>query len=116
MSYEKYVELRNIMNLKDSEVARRAGLHQSVLTDWKKGKSKPKIDKLQKIADAMNVDLSVLIGSSDNNPKRSFTKQELFDAELLRLYHNATPDAQTSVLTLLRNSQREKSSDSLKEA
>lgn len=116
MSYETYVKMRDDAKMKDSEVARRAGIHQSVLTDWKKGKSQPKVDKMQRIAEAIGVPLIALVGSMDNVPARPKTKLELFDEELLRLYHNATPDAQTSVLTLLRNSQREKSFDSLKEA
>ena len=128
ITYEKYEQIRNSKGLKNSDVARIAQIPPSTFTDWKQGKSMPKYEKMSKIAAALDMDYNEFVGPygkfSALNPNRpdifegdpeARARAEL-DSELLRLYHNATPDAQTSVMTLLRNSQREKSSDSLKEA
>lgn len=118
INYEKYAIIRNSKGLKDSDIAKRAGIYQSVLTDWKQGKSIPKYDKMQKIAEALEMDYFAFVGPvgkfSSLNPNRHTlvieeTPEQKFDNELLRLYHNATPDAQKSVMTLLKNSQKETS-------
>lgn len=118
INYEKYAIIRNSKGLKDSDIAKRAGIYQSVLTDWKQGKSIPKYDKMQKIAEALEMDYFAFVGPvgkfSSLNPNRltlviEETPEQKFDNELLRLYHNATPDAQKSVMTLLENSQKETS-------
>lgn len=120
INYEKYAVIRDSKGLKDSDIAKNAGIYQSVFSDWKKGKSAPKADKMQKIAAALGMDYFEFVGPvgkfSSLNPSRPQIKQTpSFDDELLRLYHNATPDAQKSVMTLLKNSQK-KTSVSSKEA
>lgn len=128
IDYEGYSKIRDSKGLRDSDVAKRAGIQPSTFSEWKKGKCTPKYEKMFKIAAALDMDYRDFVGTygkfSALNPNRpdifegdpeARARAEL-DSELLRLYHNATPDAQTSVMTLLRNSQREKSSDSLKEA
>lgn len=124
IDYEKYAVLRDSKGLKDSDVAKRAGLYQSVFSDWKKKKSAPKLDKMQKIAEALGMEYSEFVGPvgkfSSLNPNRPIpmlagmekTPEQRFDDNLLRLYHNATPDAQKSVMTLLENSQKDASKSS----
>lgn len=58
--YSKYVELRDSKNLTDYRVAKDTGIPKSTFTDWKNGRSEPKIDKLQKITDYLGVPLNVL--------------------------------------------------------
>lgn len=58
--YSKYVELRDSKNLTDYRVAKDTGIPKSTFTDWKKGRSEPKLDKLQKITDYLGVPLNVL--------------------------------------------------------
>lgn len=53
--YERYVKIRDSLGLKDADVARISNVPPSTFTDWKKGKSKPKSEKLDKIAKALNV-------------------------------------------------------------
>lgn len=48
--YEKFSQLLQIRGLRAADVARGTGLNQAVFSEWKKGKSSPKIDKIQKIA------------------------------------------------------------------
>lgn len=62
ISYENYAKFRNSQGLKDSEVAKMANIPQSTFSDWKKGKSTPKMEKLQKIADALHISYFELTG------------------------------------------------------
>ena len=61
--YEIYCKLRDLKGCKDSDVARATGITKSTFTDWKNGRSTPKQDKLQKIADYFNVTLLYLSGN-----------------------------------------------------
>lgn len=62
IDYEKYAVFRDLRGMKDSEVAKRAGLYQSVFSDWKKKKSAPKLEKMQKIAEALDMDYAIFVG------------------------------------------------------
>lgn len=59
--YTKYVELRDSANVRDFEVAKATGIPSSTFSDWKKGKSKPKLEKLVKIARFFGVSVEVFI-------------------------------------------------------
>ena len=59
--YAKYVELRDKKGVRDADVAKATGLYPSVFTDWKKGNSSPKIDKLLKIADFFGVSIEEFV-------------------------------------------------------
>lgn len=58
--YEIYCKLRAEKGYKDSDVARITGITKSTFSDWKSGRSVPKNDKLQKIADCFGVTLDYL--------------------------------------------------------
>jgi len=74
INYEEYSRIRDSKNMKDSDVARIGGFYQSVLSDWKKGISRPKMDKMEKIAEALGMDYRDFIGPvgkfSSYNPDR----------------------------------------------
>lgn len=53
--YEIYARLRDVKGVRDSDVAKSTGVNKSTFTDWRKGRSKPKDEKLQKIADYFGV-------------------------------------------------------------
>ena len=44
--YSKYCDLRDSNGLRDSQVASATGIPRSTFSDWKSGRSAPKIDKL----------------------------------------------------------------------
>lgn len=120
-TYERYIQIRDSKHMKDADIARLAGIPQSTFSDWKKGKSMPKVDKLLKIAEALEVAYTELVGNYGKysllNPDRKeritiAAKEKDFYQELIDLYKNATPDAQTSVMTLLKNSQKDVSKSS----
>lgn len=60
--YSKYVELRNAKGVNDAKVAEATGIPQSTFTDWKQGRSKPKVEKLLKLADYFEVSIEELLG------------------------------------------------------
>ena len=114
ITYEEYAEIRDSKGLTDGKVAKMAGFGRSTFSDWKAGRSTPKMEKLQKIADVFEIDAHEFIGNltTKKSVKVRDLQKERFDTELIKLFHNATPDAQTSVITLLKNSQKEGSASS----
>lgn len=58
--YEIYCKLRDEKGYKDSDIARITGITKSTFSDWKSGRSCPKNDKLQKIAEALDVTVDYL--------------------------------------------------------
>lgn len=59
--YKIYCQLRDKKGVKDAEVARNTKIAPSVFSEWKKGKSNPKQDKLQRIADYFGVSIEYLM-------------------------------------------------------
>ena len=55
ITYEIYANLRDLKKMRDVDVARSANIPPSTFSDWKKGKSKPKSEKLEKIRIALNI-------------------------------------------------------------
>lgn len=49
--YSKYVAVRDEKGVTDYMVSQATGVTKSTFTDWKNGRSEPKIGKLKKIAD-----------------------------------------------------------------
>lgn len=59
--YAKYVELRDAKGVKDAEVARATQIPPSTFTDWKNGVSKPKADKLYKLAQYFETSIEMFL-------------------------------------------------------
>lgn len=59
--YNKYVELRDSKGVTDYAVAEATGVTKSTFTDWKQGRSEPKIGKLAKIAAYFGVPLEYFV-------------------------------------------------------
>ena len=59
--YKNYVRLRDEKGVTDYRVSEETGITKSTFTDWKSGRSKPKLDKLQKIADYFGVTVNDLV-------------------------------------------------------
>lgn len=66
--YEFYCKLRDSKGVKDSDVVKATGITKSTFSDWKSGRSNPKQDKLQKIADYFGVTVDYLL-TGKNEPK-----------------------------------------------
>lgn len=59
--YEKYVELRDKKGVTDYRVSVDTGITKSTFTDWKSGRSKPKMDKLSILADYFGVSIEYFL-------------------------------------------------------
>lgn len=100
-NYDIYAKLRDLAGVKDSEVARRAKIPPSTFTEWKNGRSAPKTDKMQKIANALNVPLAHLMGMDEieNAPVPKFEPEHL---ELVSLYSRLTQDEKDIILNTMK--------------
>ena len=59
--YEKYSKIRDRKGFTDFSVAKEANIPPASIYDWKNGRSKPKIDKIVKIAKALDVPIEELM-------------------------------------------------------
>ena len=60
--YEKFAELLDKTNKTAYQVSKDTGIAQSVISDWKRGRSNPKIDKLKILADYFGVSIEYFLG------------------------------------------------------
>lgn len=115
--YEIYCKLRDSKGVKDSDVVKATGITKSTFSDWKSGRSKPKNDKLQKIADYFGVTIDYLMTGIEDKKEspvltardeRDITKSldhimsEILSGDDGPLYYNGQEIDQAS-LSLLRN-------------
>lgn len=59
--YERYVELRDKKGVTDYRVSEDTGISRSTFTDWKNGRSAPKVEKLLLLAKYFDVPIEYLI-------------------------------------------------------
>ena len=59
--YEKYEELLRRTGKTSYQVSKDTGIGQNTLSDWKTGRCKPKVDKLQKLADYFGVEVTYFL-------------------------------------------------------
>ncbi len=62
MSYNRFHELLDIHGTNVYKVSKATGIPASTFTDWKNGRSVPKVDKMMRIADFFGVSLGELLG------------------------------------------------------
>jgi len=65
--YEIFANLLEERNLKAADVCKGTGLPSSLFSEWKRGKSTPKADKLKKIADYFGVTLDYIMTGTTGN-------------------------------------------------
>lgn len=95
--YERFIMLLEENNCKTADVARKTKIHPSTFSDWKKGKSSPKYDKIQIIADYFGVEADWLAGKSDFKTKKEmlqhFDNKSNFDVikgQMIDVQENTT--------------------------
>lgn len=71
-TYESYCKIRDMKGYKDSHVATATGIGKSTFSDWKSGRSKPKNDKLQKIADFFEVTIDYLMTGEEKEDNETY--------------------------------------------
>lgn len=78
--YEVYQKLLDEKGLKNADVARATGISNMTLSDWKRGKSVPKSDKMRKIAEYLNTSVNYLM---TGNKKEFKIETADMDSELI---------------------------------
>ena len=69
--YENFSKLLQKNGVTPYKVSKETGVSQSTLSDWKRGVSTPKNDKLQKIADYFGVSIEYLLTGKEETQKIS---------------------------------------------
>mgnify|MGYP002423844790 CR=1 FL=1 len=59
--YQKYEALLKQTGKTSYQVSKDTGIGQNTLSDWKSGRSKPKVDKLQKLAAYFGVPINYFL-------------------------------------------------------
>lgn len=62
--YQKYEELLKKTGKTSYQVSKDTGIGQNTLSNWKTGRSQPKIEKLQKLSDYFGVPVTYFLGTS----------------------------------------------------
>lgn len=99
----KEIMARNIQRLMDlydkdrTEVCKDLGISYTTFTDWVKGKTYPRIDKIELLANYFHVSKADLVEEYDaryyENSDTAAIAQELFDNHDLRVLFDAARDA-----------------------
>ena len=63
--YEIFAKLMEDHNVTSYRVAKDTGVSQTTLSDWKRGRSVPKLEKLKKLADYFGVSVEYLMGNGE---------------------------------------------------
>ena len=80
--YSIFVELLQRNGVSPYQVSKATGIAQSVFSSWKNGISKPKADKLKKIADYFGVTTDYLLGRDEKAPDPEEPEQEQADVNM----------------------------------
>ena len=99
--YEIFAKLMKANGCTAYQVSKATGIAQSTLSDWKSGKSVPKADKIQKIADYFGVPAEYLMTGEEKkdgpkyylNDETAAIAQDIFENKELRLLFDAARDA-----------------------
>lgn len=106
--YENYCKLRDAKGLKDADVARATGITKSTFSDWKSGRSVPKNEKLQKIADFLGVSLDAIVNGEAVshyyvNKETAEIAQQIFDRKELRGLFDTAKDSKPEDLKVVND-------------
>lgn len=105
--YEIFLKLLNEKGVTAYKVGKATGIAGSTFTDWKSGRSVPKQEKLQKIADYFGVSLDYLMTGKDS---RLSAEDALLDVQIsedielkeaLKKYYSLSDKKKKHVLELI---------------
>ena len=98
--YERYAQLRDSKGFKDADLVRGTGISKSTFSEWKRGRSVPKIDKLERIADFLGTTVHYLktgIVADEKiyylSPETADMAQKIFENKELRALFSAAKDS-----------------------
>lgn len=98
--YEIFEKLLKKKGVKASDVSKATGVVASTFSDWKKGKSSPKIEKMVDIAHYFNVSLDYLATGKEYR----FPNPDLSDefVELIDLFNSCDEEGQNRIMEYAR--------------
>ena len=99
--YSIFEELLQKHGVSTYKVSMETGIAQSIFSSWKRGISKPKQDKMQKIADYFNVSVEYLLTGKEKeggetyyiNEETKEIAQKVFENKNLRMLMDSAQDA-----------------------
>lgn len=97
--YEIYQKLLDMNGVKSADVARATGISNMTFSDWKKGKSTPKMDKIEKIAKYFGVTTDYMMGKKSEVPSLSMADEHF---ELIKLYSSLSEADQKAIMQIMR--------------
>ena len=121
--YEIFQKLLDKRGLKAFDVSKATGISSSTLTDWKKGRSVPKQDKMQKIAEFLGVSLEYLMTGEEADGGETYylneetreIAQEIFENPYLRslfdMSRKMTPDRLKAHVEFMKSLYKESDAD-----
>ena len=98
--YSRFEHLLQKNNVTAYRVAKETGIAQTTFSDWKKGKSSPKFEKLSKIADYFGVPIEYFTGEEQTAPEE---REPSENEELFRIFSSLPEDQQKSIADLIRS-------------
>lgn len=111
--YEIFALLLEQRHLKAADVCKGTGLPSSLFSEWKRGKSTPKADKLKKIADFFEVSVEYLMTGEENSPiyytneETARLAQEMYEDEDMRslfdMKRNMPPERFKAHIEFMKN-------------
>lgn len=104
-SYDNYLSALQKKGVRSSDVSKATGIGSSTFSDWKKGRSVPKHQKLELIADYLGVTVDYILNGTEEegyyiNPETAKKAQELFENPGMRMLFSAAKDASPEDLML----------------
>lgn len=107
--YEIFLKLLKAKGCSAYQVSKATGIAQSTLSDWKSGKSVPKADKIQKIADFFGVSAEYIMTGNEGeegkkyylNDETAQVAQEIFENKELRALFDVQRDMEPEDLRAL---------------
>jgi len=106
--YDVFEQLLLKFDVTAYKVGKATGIASSTFTDWKNGKSSPKGEKLQKIADYFGVTVDYLMGIERDeniqyylNDETKEIAQEIFDNKDLKILFDASRKAKPEDLKFI---------------
>jgi transcriptional regulator with XRE-family HTH domain len=94
--YEIFERLMKEKGVTPYRVFKETGVSQSSLSDWKRGRSVPKIDKLKKIAAYFGVSVNYLMGDPENEQEKSPALTEKDERDISKRLDQTLNDLENS--------------------
>jgi len=97
--YKIYAELRDLKGVSDYQVAKATGINRSMFSDWKSGRSTPKRDRIEKIAEYFGVSPEYIITGESKGVQTDVQAPSYYiDAETRALAQELHDNPELSVM------------------